>query len=314
MIILCTILGIGMAIGYLRLIPQRFDRLAGHIVTVGLFFLLFSMGTSLGSNAEVMTNLAQIGYQAVLLAVATVIGSIVCVLFFERYILRSNSASRKSTGAGQETSTATYATGSSLKFTVLIVVAVIIGIVIGVGRWLPAIYFEHLGTVIDVSLNVTIFGIGIGIGGDRSAWLQLRELGIKALYFPLFVAVGSIAGAVAVGWTLHLPFNEAGAVGAGFGWYSLGGVLLTKLHSAELGALSFLTNVCRELMAIISMPLLAKYQSHLVALSTGGATTMDSTLPIIARATNGELTTLALVSGFILTLLVPVLVPFLIQL
>ena len=45
-------------------------------------------------------------------------------------------------------------------------------------------------------------------------------------------------------------------MGAGLGWYSLSGALLTRLHSPELGALAFLSNVLREILAILLMPLL----------------------------------------------------------
>ena len=50
------------------------------------------------------------------------------------------------------------------------------------------------------------------------------------------------------------------------------------------------------------------------ALAPGGATTMDTTLPIIARTMGSEAALLAFASGATLTVLVPILVPLLIRL
>lgn len=89
----------------------------------------------------------------------------------------------------------------------------------------------------------------------------------------------SVAAAVLAGLLLAMPLKEAVAVGAGFGWYSLSGVLIAATHSVELGATAFLANVARELMAFLLIPLLVSRVGKLAAIAPGGATTMDSTLP-----------------------------------
>ena len=132
---------------------------------------------------------------------------------------------------------------------------------------------------------------------------------------PILIALGSILGAVIGGQMLNLPFNEASAVGAGFGWYSLSGVIISKIYSSDLGALAFLTNVFRELMAIILIPLLAKLGNKILVIAPGGATTMDTTLPLITRSVKQkEIAVIAFISGAVLSSLVPVLVPLLINL
>ena len=309
------IIAVGMLIGYFPILPKRLSQLPSLLMTFGLLFLLFSMGTSVGINPDVMNNLGHIGYQSFFLAIATVIGSIGCILLFEWKLIHNNSDFRVNSKSSENQKETDEAQSHGVPiFTWLIIISVVLGVVGGILKWLPTVYMEHIGRFIEMALYITIFAVGVDIGGNRKAWQQLRQLGFKALLFPVFVGVGSIAGAIIIGFFLRLPFNEAGAIGAGFGWYSLSGVLLAKIHSAELGALGFLTNVLREIIAILSMPLLAKYRSYMVAVSTGGATTMDSTLPIVARVTNGEMTMLALVNGFTLTMAVPVLVPLFIKL
>jgi uncharacterized membrane protein YbjE (DUF340 family) len=107
--------------------------------------------------------------------------------------------------------------------------------------------------------------------------------------------------------------KEAMAVGAGFGWYSLSAVLITKIHSVELGSVAFLTNVFRELLTIISLPFVVKYIGKIPSIGPGGATTMDVTLPLIKKVAGEEIAVPAFISGVVLSSLVPILVPFILN-
>jgi uncharacterized membrane protein YbjE (DUF340 family) len=82
----------------------------------------------------------------------------------------------------------------------------------------------------------------------------------------------------------------------------------------ELGSLAFLSNVFRELLTIIILPFVVKYLGRITSIAPGGATTMDVTLPIIKETAGEETVIPAFVSGAILSILVPILVPFLISL
>ena len=126
------------------------------------------------------------------------------------------------------------------------------------------------------------------------------------------MAIGSIAGTVIMGLLLGAPAAESAALGAGFGWYSFSGVLLTRLHSLELGTLAFLTNVSREVLAILLIPLVARYGGAHAALAPGGATTMDVTLPFIVKFAGSDMALLAFINGLTLTILVPILIPLLV--
>ncbi|WP_027365261.1 lysine exporter LysO family protein [Desulfotruncus alcoholivorax] len=197
--------------------------------------------------------------------------------------------------------------------TFIVVGAILAGALFG--YWiLPAGMLGYLDQATSLALCIMLVGVGIDLGSQRQTWLRLRALGWKILLVPVLVAVGSLAGAVAGGTFLGMPFNESSAIGAGFGWYSLSGVLIAKIYSVETGALAFLTNVSRELLAFVLIPVLAAKFGNLVAVSPGGATTMDTTLPLIAKATDADTTVIAVVNGTILSSLVPFLVPVLIHL
>lgn len=193
-----------------------------------------------------------------------------------------------------------------------VVVAILFGVIMG--RWfIPDYLAGYIDPVTTLALCVMLVGIGIDIGSKKETWRKIWEMGIRVFLVPLLVAAGSLAGASAGGWLLGMPLNESTAIGAGFGWYSLSGVLLSKIYSVEVGALAFLTNVAREVIAILIIPVLASKYGGAVAVAPGGATTMDTTLPLIARVTDPETAIIALVNGLVLSSMVPVLVPLLIK-
>ncbi len=110
-----------------------------------------------------------------------------------------------------------------------------------------------------------------------------------------------------------MPFNEAGAIGAGLGWYTLSSILVAN-YSSQLSAMAFIANVTRELIAFIIIPTVAKKLGFLEAIAPAGATAMDTGLPIVSRSTDPETAIIAFISGVICTSAVPVLVPLILNL
>lgn len=196
--------------------------------------------------------------------------------------------------------------------TVLIVSAVALGLLGGL-TVLPPSLIPQLDHMCGIALIALVFLVGVSIGRNRDMPGLLVGAGAEMLLIPLSVALGSLLGSLAAGAILSVPHNEALAVGAGFGWYTLSGVLLTQLHSSALGAVAFLSNVMRELLTVILIPVLARRFGPLIAIAPGGATTMDTTLPIIAKCTDPRTTLVAFVNGVVLSTLVPVLVPLLLR-
>ncbi|HHY92096.1 MAG TPA: lysine exporter LysO family protein [Firmicutes bacterium] len=186
-----------------------------------------------------------------------------------------------------------------------------VGLVLGCLGLMPAGYGRHADKLITWAVNLLFLAVGVDLGRQQGTWRELALLGPGAFLVPLGVTVGSLAGAALAGLALGLPWNEGAAVGAGFGWYSLSGVLITQLHSVRLGTVAFLSNVLRESLSIIILPWVYRYLGTLAAIAPGGATTMDVTLPVIVKVAGQEAGPVAFASGFILTLLVPLLVPLL---
>ncbi|TEB06975.1 hypothetical protein Psch_00510 [Pelotomaculum schinkii] len=196
--------------------------------------------------------------------------------------------------------------------TILVLICIVLGGLLGAA--LPPNLTTHLEALTTGALCFMLVGIGIELGSQKEAWLRLRCMGWRIMLVPVLVAVGSLGGAVAAGFFLGMPIKEASAVGAGFGWYSLSGVILSKIYSVETGALAFMTNIMRELISFVIIPIVAARIGNLAAVAPGGATTMDTTLPLIARTTDADTAVIALVNGTTLSAMVPLLVPLLIGL
>lgn len=196
--------------------------------------------------------------------------------------------------------------------TLLILAALIFGIITGRSGYFTT-YIAYGDAITTYALCLLLFSVGIDLGRNRAGWLRLKKLGRKIVLVPLSIAVGSIAGAVAVGFIITMPFNEAAAVGAGFGWYSLSGVLIARIYNIEVGTIAFMANIFRELIALILIPFLARKWGGYVTFAPGGATTMDTTLPLINKAAGPDIALVAFISGIFLSTLVPFLVPMLIN-
>jgi uncharacterized membrane protein YbjE (DUF340 family) len=155
-----------------------------------------------------------------------------------------------------------------------------------------------------------VFAAGVDVGTKKTIFRMLAQHREKMLLIPLGTALGSALAGGLLGAALGIPINEAAAVAMGLGYYSVSSGILTGLGGAGLGALAFIANVFRELLALAITPLVAKYISPYCAVTPGGATSMDTTLGIISRSTNEEITVIAMLHGVILTVAVPILVPF----
>jgi uncharacterized membrane protein YbjE (DUF340 family) len=197
-----------------------------------------------------------------------------------------------------------------MSMALIILSALVIGTIAGVLGIMPAPVEAGLDTLIMVMLCLLLFVIGLDMSQNRSVIGQIRRIGWKMILLPVFIAAGSILGALAAGLLAGMDPRYAMAIGAGFGWYSLSGVMLTGLVGAQIGTMALLSNVFREMLSIVIMPLVVKYFGKIAAIAPGGATTMDTTLPVVVRYAGSDMSVISFVSGFTLSMLVFVLVPF----
>ena len=171
---------------------------------------------------------------------------------------------------------------------------------------------SNLNPLIDLGLCLLLFFVGIDIGKSKGILTELKKSGLRIVILPLSIVVGTLVGGAFSSLFIDLSLIEASAVSAGLGWYSLSAIELSK-HSAELGSIAFLSNVSREIMAIIAIPFIGKYIGHHETIAAAGATSMDTLLPIITKNTSSGIAVISFFTGVVLSSLVPILVPLIIS-
>jgi len=184
-----------------------------------------------------------------------------------------------------------------------------LGVIIGKFHFIPLEYVpENLS---HYTLYALMFIVGIGIGSDSHALKALRKINFKILLIPLTTIVGTALGMVIVSFLLKgISLKETMAVGAGYGYYSLSSIIIKEMHSEWLGVIALLANVIREIVTLVLAPIFAFYFGKIAPICSGGATSMDTTLPIIVQSSGKEYAIPSLIHGIVLTILVPFIVTF----
>lgn len=178
---------------------------------------------------------------------------------------------------------------------------------------IPASLAACSGTLITVGLCLILFLVGLGMGRQGNLGREIRQAGARVLAIPAAVAAGTLSAAAVAGLFLPMGVKDAMAAAAGFGWYSLAPMLLAD-YSASVSAVAFLSNVMREVLAIILIPILARRVGYLECVSAAGAAAMDTVLPVVVGATDERIAVYSFVSGAILSFAVPVVVPAVVML
>lgn len=196
-----------------------------------------------------------------------------------------------------------------MKGSLIIVGFFVLGIIVGLCDVIPDSFVNS-----DVSyyaLCCLMFCVGISIGCNTSVLKSFKEVNPRLMMLPIMTILGTLAGCAAVSILLgHRQLTDCLAIGSGFGYYSLSSIFITQYRGAELGTIALLANISREILTLLCAPLLAKYFGRLAPISVGGATTMDTTLPIITRYTGESFIIVSIFHGFCVDFSVPFLVTF----
>lgn len=193
-----------------------------------------------------------------------------------------------------------------------------LGIVIGHIGFIPPTV--DMGTVTNVCLYVLIALIGVLLGSNKRLAEILRNISATTLFLPVATITGTLAGCCGlyILWPTSWTLPEYLALGSGFGYYSLSSVIIIDLKQSsigidlatQLGALAVLSNIMREMVALIGAPLIVRWFGPYAAISTAGVTSMDVTLPVLTRYCGDNAVPAALFHGVTLEICVPLMVTF----
>ena len=194
-----------------------------------------------------------------------------------------------------------------MKGSLIVVGFFALGCILGWSGYLPEVVVKN-----DITMYVLyllMFQVGLSIGSDKKLKDILCSIRPKLLLVPLATIIGTLTASALVSLL---------AVGSGFAYYSLSSILITELKEAslgvqmatELGTIALIANIIREIMALLGAPLFVKYFGRLAPICAGGATTMDTTLPIITRYSGKDLVFVSIFHGILVDFTVPFFVSF----
>lgn len=258
----------------------------GMMPVVGL--LLFLMGVTVGRDPTVINNLTAFGAEALVITLGALIGSVLLAWIVFRLFFRKPAEDESS----------------------LVLILFFVGGIL-CGRF-GGDQFCRIGEDAPLyALGLLMAMVGIGIGGDRTVLFALREHRYRLLLLPLGTLTGTLLGVALV-----CPFlsghslSDCLMVGSGFGYYSLSSILITGSRGIGLGTVALISNILRELFTLLFTPLLIRVAGPLAPIAAGGATTADTSLPVIARFSGKEFIFVSVVHGIVLDFSVPFLMAF----
>ncbi|MGV2839928.1 lysine exporter LysO family protein [Vibrio cyclitrophicus] len=193
----------------------------------------------------------------------------------------------------------------SAKLILVVGSGLIAGLVLPIG-------LDWVDTASEWILFVLLFFIGIQL---RNSGLTLRQILLNkhGMVIAVTIVITSLVGGVIAAYLLDIPLFKALAMSSGFGWYSLAGILMGDAFGPVYGGASFMLELLRELVALVLIPVLIR-SYPCTSIGYAGATAMDFTLPVIQTTGGVRFVPIAIVSGFILSLLVPILMLFFVSL
>lgn len=285
-----------LIVGYL--IPLHREsalRLINRFLSWIVYVILFFMGISLAFLDNLSANLLSILHYSVVTVVVILLCNIAALFWLERAIPWKNNHQ-------QEKLPSRIAMAlESLKLCGVVV----LGFLLGLTGWS---FLQHATEASEYTLIFLLFLIGIQLRNNGMTLKQI-VLNRRGMIVAIVVVASSMVAGVINAVILDLPLKTGLAMASGFGWYSLSGILLTESFGPVIGSAAFFNDLARELIAIMLIPGLVR-RSRSTALGLCGATSMDFTLPVLQRSGGLELVPAAIVHGFILSLLVPVLMAF----
>lgn len=292
-------------------------RWQGRIVTWLIWLLLFLLGIEVGSNEMIVRSLPTLGVEALLLSSAATLGCCVLAWMLSR-VSKNNTVqenAKKETSAEKEVNPAEKEglQGSSLirrlrvmKGSLIVVGFFVIGLLGGIEKMVPSWLLD--GDVSFVALCGLLVFVGLGIGLNPEMKKEVRSLSPRMALLPVVTIIGSWLGALLIWTVLHRTLSDCMAINSGFAYYSLSSIFITEYRGAELGTIALLANIIREMLTLLGAPLMARWFGPLAPISAGGATTMDTTLPILSQTVGQRYIALSIYHGFVVDFTVPFLV------
>ena len=312
-------LAFGAAINW-RGLPATVLKAFDIATNAALILLMAVIGLNIGTSPQVMGNLGAIGLNCLIISLSAIIGSVILVRLAEATVMplekirlqlaEENAHTAEESAESQDAVIRGADEQSKTGFSPLIILmpaCIIIGIIAG-NFWLQDISRSILDTALTFSLIFLYTGVGVSLGENKEVFQYIKRLGARVLFMPGAIFAGCICGGLISGLLLGLPLSYSVISASGMGYYSLTGAFMTETFGIEAGTYGFIVNVSRDVFTVALLPILSKISKG-SPIASGAAGCMDTMLVPVTRAVGPELGMVALISGTILTFVVPVWLP-----
>ena len=300
-------LAIGIALG-LFVKSKKFPEVADKISTVALIFLMLSIGVGIGLDKSIIESAPKIGFNCVVIAIFALGFSVLFTVICEKTVLPlkklDEELKAKELGLEQPEDE-----GKTSHLVWIMPVSVIIGLAAGIA-FRGNISSDYVDMSLWISLIILYICVGVSQGANKEVFVFLKMLGVKVIWLSVAILLGSLVGGILSGLVLGLPFKMSLVSSSGMSFYSLTGAFMTKTFGLEVGTYGFIVNILRELITIITMPLLIKLSPG-SPIAGGAAGCMDTMLAPVTKFVGVRLGLVTLITGTILTFIVPFLLPLL---
>ncbi|MBW7982360.1 lysine exporter LysO family protein [Enterobacillus tribolii] len=282
-----------LIIGYLIPLRQKsLIILINRLLSWMVYVILFFMGISLAFLDNLSANLWLIFQYASVCFVCIIGANLLALLLLER---------RRPWRSKHQQETLPSRLHMALESLKLCGV-VVGGFLLGLTQWS---WLRHASAGSEYALIFLLLLVGLQLrnGGMTLAQIALNRRG---MIIAIVVCLSALAGGALAALLLGLPLRTGMAIASAYGWYSLSGIMMTDAFGPVIGSAAFFNDLARELFAIMMIPTLVR-RSRSAALGLCGATSMDFTLPVLQRSGGLEVIPAAIVHGFVLSLIAPVL-------
>lgn len=186
-----------------------------------------------------------------------------------------------------------------------VILVLIIGFTLGFYFSDLAIWHYH-AIVSKTVLIILLFLVGIQLRTSKMTLKQIifNKIGVLT---SIIVVISCAFGGILFAFCFELPWNQGLAMASGYGFYSLSGILIKQEYGALSGNITLLNDILREVLSMIFIPFIIRRFKY-AALGVSAATSMDFTLPKLTKSSSVVVVAPAIVQGFLLSLVMPILV------
>ena len=196
-----------------------------------------------------------------------------------------------------------------MKGSLIILSIFICGLMAGYLHVLPVSF--DLSEASTYVLYMLMLLVGLSVGNDSHLRQQLRQIKLSILIVPGTILLGTGLGMTVYHFLFQYPaIGDVYAVGYGLGYYSLSSIFISKVSGETIGIIALLANILREVITLVCTPFFVRYFGDLAPISAAGATSSDTTLPVIVKFSGKAYIFTSVINGIVLTLLVPVIISF----